>query len=76
MFIVKESLLNGTVTMNVEVSILDFKVWQEAVNYFIQKYGLGIEVLENNNERVSYRVKRNTGFQVYGLIENKEAKVL
>lgn len=76
MFIVTERTMNGTVTMNINSSILDFKVWEEAIKYFIEKYKLGIEIVENNDQRLVYWVKNGTGFPIYGFIENQKAKVL
>ena len=76
MFICNESVMNGTVTMDNIITLIDKPTFEEAVSYFKEKCGDKITHEFNDSTRFSFRIKQNEIYQVYGYISNKEAKVI
>lgn len=77
-YIINESVMNGTVTMSISSYGIEAENWDEAVEKFKLKVkdNAGLKITRQDNETVDYEVEQEKSlFSVWGSMKNQSLTI-
>jgi hypothetical protein len=75
-YIVNESILNGTITVDSIISGIEAETFEKAMEKLKSRFSGRIEILHEDTQSISFYNKQECGFRVRGIMKNKPLKIV
>jgi hypothetical protein len=76
-FVLTERIMNGTVTMGVMTTGVEENTFEAAINKVKNLKNFSSAIINEETEHVfTYHINNDSGFPVYGLLDDKPLKII